>query len=112
MGPHGLVALGKRAAHDAAELLEGGIGDPVAGEEAVAPARDEALLEEQGQVLARIGLRGPGERAQSLDAPLFLASSSTRNARRSSSQYRYGYLSTNQSSQRVKDFRRTRLSSR
>ena len=53
---HGLVPLGKRIAHQSAETLKRGVIDPVTGEKTVPPARDEALLEEQGQVFAGIGL--------------------------------------------------------
>lgn len=70
MRAHDLVPLGKRAAHETTELLEHGIRDPVASEQAVSPARHEALLEEQGQVLARVGLRRVGQRAQLLDHAL------------------------------------------
>jgi len=51
-----LVPLGKRIAHEPAERLKRGVVDPVTGEEAVPPARDQALFEEQGQVFAGIGL--------------------------------------------------------
>ena len=46
------VPLGQGSADEAAEPLERGIRDPIAGEEAVPPPRDEALREEEGQVLA------------------------------------------------------------
>lgn len=53
---HGLLPLGKRITHEPAEPLKRGVIDPVAGEKTVTPARDEALVEEQGQVFAGIGL--------------------------------------------------------
>jgi hypothetical protein len=67
---HDLVSLGERPAHETTELLERGVRDPVASEEAVPPARHETLLEEQRQVLARIGLGRIGQRAQLLNRPL------------------------------------------
>src|SRR5262245_3545927 len=55
---HRLVPVGQGPADQAAERLKGRVRDAVASEEAVAPPGDEPLLEEQGEVLARIGLRG------------------------------------------------------
>ena len=69
MRAHSLVPLGKRIAHEPAETLKRGVIDPVTGEQAVPPTRDEALLEE-GQVFAGIGLRGSRERAELLNRPL------------------------------------------
>jgi hypothetical protein len=67
---HDLVPLGQGPTHETTELLERGVRDPVASEQAVPPARHEALLEEQRQVLARIGLGRIGQRAQLLNRAL------------------------------------------
>src|SRR5262249_4281526 len=64
------VLIGHCSADEAAEPLERGIRDPVAGEEAVSPARDEALPEKEGQVLARVGLGRPGRVTQLLNRAL------------------------------------------
>ena len=60
----------KVAAHRPAELLQRRIRDPVVCVEAVPPARHEALLEEQSQVLARVGLGRLGQGAQVQDGAL------------------------------------------
>ena len=70
MHAHDLMALGERPAHQPAERLQRGVRDPVPHEGTVPPPRHEPLLEEQGQVLAGVGLRRAGRRAQLLDRPL------------------------------------------
>lgn len=72
MRAHDLVTLSERAANHATELLERGVADSVAREQTLPPARDETLLEEQGQVLACVRLRASRERTQFLDGALLL----------------------------------------
>ena len=64
------MPLGQGTAHEPAQLLEAGVGDPIVGEQTLPPSGHEAPLEQQRQVLARVGLRGLGERAQLLDGSL------------------------------------------
>ena len=55
-----------------AEPLECSVGDAVSDEESVALTCDEATLEKEGEMFARVGLRRSGDRTQFLDRPLFL----------------------------------------
>ena len=70
MRTHDLMSLRQGAAHETAELLQCRIRDPVVCVEAVPPARHEALLEQQSQMLARVGLGRLGQGAQVLDGAL------------------------------------------
>lgn len=70
MGSDGFVAIGERATHQETQPFERGIRDPVAREEAVPSAGYQPPLEQQRQMLARIGLGRPGHRAQILDGAL------------------------------------------
>lgn len=67
-----VVPLGERAAHEATQRLQAGVGDSIVREQAVPPAGDEAPITKQGQVLARVGLGNSGESAQLLDGALLL----------------------------------------
>ena len=55
-----------------AEPLECRVGDAVSDKESVALTCDEATLEKEGEMFARVGLRRSGDRTQFLDRPLSL----------------------------------------
>src|SRR4249920_336278 len=69
------MMLGERAAHEMAEPLQARIGDAVADEQAVTLPGHQPSLEEQGQMLARVGLRRAREGAQLLDGTVPLEES-------------------------------------
>ena len=67
---HDLVPFGQGSTYETTQPLERRVCDPVARIEAVPAACHEALLTEQGQVLARVGLGGVSEGAQLLNGAL------------------------------------------
>ena len=60
--------VAKAVAHGVTERAERGVGDGVIGGGASGPPRDDARLEQDGKVLADVGLRGIEPRHQLADA--------------------------------------------
>ena len=70
--PTRVEAARQGAAHEGAEIPDRVVDDPVADEQSVLSPTQDALVREQRQVLARVGLAGPRGGAELLDALLSL----------------------------------------